>query len=137
MHLDPSRSVVSSAASPNISSGADQASSLTTSLSPATIAMQEVETAVTPAGMQCIKQVVERLAPGATVTVTTVNAPPMGDKSTGIHFSASNSTGSFVGENFFIAKGNQEITVQFTGTNAAFPVQVERSSLRKLAARLG
>lgn len=137
MRLDPSRSVVSSAASPYISSGAYQASSLTTSLSPAAVAMQEVDAAVTPAGLQCIKQVVERLAPGATVTVTTVNAPPLGDKSTGIHFSASSSTGSFVGENFFIAKGNQEITVQFTGTNSPFPIPVERSSLRKLAARLG
>jgi hypothetical protein len=146
MHLDPARKVTSSAASASIVMGSSAsgntgaqytAASKTTMLSPPTVAAQEVEVAITPAGAACEKAIIAQSLPaGSTITITPIAAPALGDKATGLHFSASNSQGALSSDSFFIAKGGEEITVQFSAVNGTFPAQVEQAALRKLAVRI-
>jgi hypothetical protein len=148
LHLDPAaRKVVTEVPSAVFSLGQTvQASSDVTTLSSPTTAGQEVAALRAPGGLTCLGQVIGQAvaAQGIGVTGATIKAlaaAPTGTyPSVAVTYQATltqqEQSLQAATDEYLIARGNQEVTITFSGYGAPFPTAVEAAAMAKLTARL-
>ena len=141
------RSVVADTSSDVFASGqAVQASSDVTIVSSATIGAQEVDALRTGAGLTCLGQVIGQAvsSQGVGVSGATVRAIPAprvdGGPSMAAEYGATFTVGEqtlmAVTDEYFFARGTEQVTATFTAYGQPFPAAVEKTAVDNLASRV-